>query len=93
VTSCCILMRYNYPYPPSSTSSPDSSCQGPTLLEWMPEVDLNMDVPSRHIHRGRSYTNVVFEPTNCLIVAASLIQAQFSSYDEDGNELWVPDGG
>ena len=68
------------------------SDQGPTLLEWMPDVDLNLEMPSRHIHRGRSYTNIVFEPTNCLMVAASLTQAQFSSYDEDGNELWTPDG-
>jgi cleavage and polyadenylation specificity factor subunit 1 len=67
------------------------SDEGPTLLEWMPDVDLNLDMPSRHIHRGRSYTNIVFEPTNCLMVAASLLQAQFSSYDEDGNELWTPD--
>ena len=58
----------------------------------MPDVDLNLEMPSRHIHRGRSYTNVVFEPTNCLMVAASLMQAHFSSYDEDGNELWTPDG-
>ncbi len=26
------------------------------------------------------------------MIAASLVEAQFSSYDEDGNELWVPDG-
>ena len=58
----------------------------------MPDVDLNLDMPSRHIHRGRSYTNVVFESTNCLLVAASLMQAPFSSYDEDGNESWTPDG-
>ncbi|KAF8268563.1 CPSF A subunit region-domain-containing protein [Lactarius quietus] len=67
------------------------SDEGPTLLEWMPDVDLNLDMPSRHIHRGRSYTNIVFEPTNCLMVAASLMQAPFSSYDEDANELWTPD--
>ena len=58
----------------------------------MPDVDLNLDMPSRHIHRGRSYTNIVFEPTNCLMVAASLMQAPFASYDEDGNESWTPDG-
>jgi cleavage and polyadenylation specificity factor subunit 1 len=39
------------------------SPQGPTLLEWMPDVDLNLGMPSRHIPQGRSYTNVVFEPT------------------------------
>jgi cleavage and polyadenylation specificity factor subunit 1 len=70
-----------------------SSRQGPTLLEWMPDVDLNMGMPSRHIPQGRSYTNVVFEPTSSLLVAASVVQAQFSSYDEEGNEMWAPDGG
>ncbi|KAI0264066.1 CPSF A subunit region-domain-containing protein [Russula aff. rugulosa BPL654] len=56
--------------------------EGPTLLEWMPDVDLNL---------GSSYTNVVFEPTSNLLVAASLVQAQFSSYDEEGSEMWSPD--
>lgn len=66
--------------------------QGPTLLEWMPDVDLNLGMPSRYVPQGRSYTSVVFEPTCGLLVAASLMQAQFSSYDEEGNETWVPDG-
>jgi cleavage and polyadenylation specificity factor subunit 1 len=69
-----------------------SSHQGPTLLEWMPDIDLNLGMPSRHVPQGRPYTNVVFEPTCGLLVAASLMQAQFSSYDEEGNETWVPDG-
>ncbi|KAF8500474.1 CPSF A subunit region-domain-containing protein [Russula emetica] len=67
------------------------SDEGPTLLEWMPDVDLNLGMPSRHIPQGRSYTNIVFEPTSNLLVAASLVQAQFSSYDEEGNEMWSPD--
>ncbi|KAI0259707.1 CPSF A subunit region-domain-containing protein [Gloeopeniophorella convolvens] len=67
------------------------SDEGPTLLEWMPDVDFNMDLPSWHVPRGRSYTHVLFEPTTCLVVGASLMQAQFSSYDEEGNELWAPD--
>jgi cleavage and polyadenylation specificity factor subunit 1 len=58
----------------------------------MPDVDLHMGMPSRHIPQGRSYTNVVFEPTCGLLVAAALTQAKFSSYDEEGNETWVPDG-
>jgi cleavage and polyadenylation specificity factor subunit 1 len=66
--------------------------QGPTLFEWMPDVDLNLGMPSRHIFQGRSYTNIVFEPTTSLLVAASLVQAQFSSYDEEGTEMWTPDG-
>jgi hypothetical protein len=27
-----------------------------------------------------------------LIVAASSLQAKFASFDEDGNQLWEPDG-
>jgi cleavage and polyadenylation specificity factor subunit 1 len=66
--------------------------EGPTLLEWMPDINLDMGMPSRHVPRGRSYTNVVFEPSSSLMVAASLTHAQFSSYDEEGNEIWSPDG-
>jgi len=58
----------------------------------MPDVDLNLTMPSRHFPQGRSYTNVVFEPTCGLLVAASLTQARFASYDEEGNETWAPDG-
>jgi cleavage and polyadenylation specificity factor subunit 1 len=58
----------------------------------MPDVDLNLGMPSRCIPQGRSYTNIVFEPTCGLLIAASLVQAQFSSYDEEGVETWVPDG-
>jgi cleavage and polyadenylation specificity factor subunit 1 len=67
------------------------SRQGPTLFEWMPDVDLNLGMPSRHIPQGRSYTNVIFESTGSLLVAASLVPAQFSSYDEEGTEMWTPD--
>ncbi|KAI0062778.1 hypothetical protein BV25DRAFT_1855577 [Artomyces pyxidatus] len=65
--------------------------EGPTLLEWMPDLHLGLDVISRHVPRGRAYTNILFEPTTCLIVAASSLQAQFTSYDEEGNEIWSPD--
>ncbi len=58
----------------------------------MPDVDLNLGIPSRHIPQGRSYTNVVFESTSNLLVAASIVQAPFSSYDEEGNETWSADG-
>jgi cleavage and polyadenylation specificity factor subunit 1 len=58
----------------------------------MPDVDLNLGMPSRYAPQGRSYTSVVFEPTCGLLVAASLMQAPFSSYDEEANETWVPEG-
>jgi cleavage and polyadenylation specificity factor subunit 1 len=41
---------------------------------------------------GRAYSNVVFDPSTQLIVAASSLQAHFASYDEDGGRLWESDG-
>lgn len=58
----------------------------------MPDVLLEEHLPSRSVPRSRPYSNVVFEPSTALIVAASVIQAKFASFDEDGNRLWEPDG-
>ena len=58
----------------------------------MPDVLLEEHLPSRSVPRSRPYSNIVFEPSTALIVAASVIQAKFASFDEDGNRLWEPDG-
>ncbi|KAG1848301.1 CPSF A subunit region-domain-containing protein [Suillus subalutaceus] len=68
------------------------SDEGPTLLEWAPEVQLDSCLPYRSVPRSRAYSNIVFEPSASLIVAASSLQARFASYDEDGNIIWEPDG-
>ncbi|KAF8970332.1 CPSF A subunit region-domain-containing protein [Flammula alnicola] len=65
--------------------------EGPNLLEWVPNFQLDGPLPSRSITRGRSYSNVLFDPSTSLIVAASSLQAKFTSYDEDGNRIWEPD--
>ncbi|KAA1478696.1 hypothetical protein DENSPDRAFT_845850 [Dentipellis sp. KUC8613] len=65
--------------------------EGPSLLEWMPDIQVGTDLPSRSVPRGRPYTNVVFDPSTGLIVAASSLQAQFTSFDEDGTQTWEPD--
>ncbi|KAF8880473.1 CPSF A subunit region-domain-containing protein, partial [Gymnopilus junonius] len=65
--------------------------EGPCLLEWVPNFQLDGPLPSRSIPRGRSYSNVLFDPSTSLIVAASSLQAKFTSYDEDGNRIWEPD--
>ncbi|KAH0834713.1 CPSF A subunit region-domain-containing protein [Lanmaoa asiatica] len=69
------------------------SDEGPSLLEWIPGIELDTSLPKRSIPRSRPYSNVVFEPSASLIVAASTLQARFASYDEDSNVLWEPDGG
>jgi cleavage and polyadenylation specificity factor subunit 1 len=66
--------------------------QGPRLLEWIPGFELGTPLPTRPVPRGRSYSNVMFDSSTCLIVAASSLQAQFASFDEDGNKIWEPDG-
>ena len=58
----------------------------------MSDFRFNGPLPSRFIPRGRSYSNVLFDPSTSLIVAASSLQAKFASYDEDGNCVWEPDG-
>ncbi|KAG9311848.1 CPSF A subunit region-domain-containing protein [Chiua virens] len=68
------------------------SDEGPSLLEWMPDIELDTSLPKRSLPRSRPYSNVVFEPSASLIVAASTLQARFASYDEDNNILWEPDG-
>ncbi|KAG6899927.1 hypothetical protein C0993_005229 [Termitomyces sp. T159_Od127] len=65
--------------------------EGPSLLEWIPEFELNGPLPSRTIPRGRSYSNLVFDASTHLIVAASSLQARFASFDEDGNKVWEPE--
>ncbi|KAF4616622.1 hypothetical protein D9613_008890 [Agrocybe pediades] len=65
--------------------------EGPCLLEWLPGFHFDGPLPSRSIPKGRSYSNVLFDPSTSLIVAASTLEAKFTSYDEDGNRIWEPD--
>ncbi|KAJ6591099.1 CPSF A subunit region-domain-containing protein [Mycena vulgaris] len=65
--------------------------EGPSLLEWLPDFNLDAPLPSKSVPRGRSYSSVVFDPSTSLIVAASSLQAKFASFDEDGNRVWEPD--
>ncbi|KIM78173.1 hypothetical protein PILCRDRAFT_98438 [Piloderma croceum F 1598] len=65
--------------------------EGPSLLEWMPDLQFSTRLPSRSVPRSRSYAHVVFDPSTSLIVAASSLQAAFASFDEEGNKIWEPD--
>ncbi|PFH48729.1 hypothetical protein AMATHDRAFT_64747 [Amanita thiersii Skay4041] len=65
--------------------------EGPSLLEWVSDYRFEGPLPFRSIPCDRAYSNVVFDPSTQLIVAASSLQARFTSYDEDGNRVWEPD--
>ncbi|KAI0088958.1 CPSF A subunit region-domain-containing protein [Irpex rosettiformis] len=65
--------------------------EGPSLIEWMPEIQLDGHLPMKSVPRSRPYSHVVFDPTTTLLVATSSLQATFTSYDEDGNIVWEPD--
>ncbi|OBZ77259.1 Protein CFT1 [Grifola frondosa] len=67
------------------------SDEGPSLMEWMPEIHLDDHLPARLVPRSRAYSNVVYDASTSLIVAASSLQSKFASYDEDGNLIWEPD--
>ncbi|KAJ3476928.1 hypothetical protein NLI96_g10812 [Meripilus lineatus] len=67
------------------------SDEGPTLVEWIPDIQLGLPLPSRTVSKPRPYSNVVYEPSTSLLVAASSLQARFSSFDEDSNLIWEPD--
>ncbi|KAL1736023.1 CPSF A subunit region-domain-containing protein [Schizophyllum commune] len=66
--------------------------EGQTLCEWIPEYEIGHRLPMRHIPQGRAYSNVVYEPASSMIVAAASLHARFASFDEDGNQIWAPDG-
>ncbi|KAI0366045.1 hypothetical protein BV20DRAFT_1115505 [Pilatotrama ljubarskyi] len=65
--------------------------EGPSLVEWMPDIQLDGHLPARSVPRSRPYSNVVYDASTSLIVAASSFQNRFASYDEDGNIVWEPD--
>ncbi|KAI0731786.1 CPSF A subunit region-domain-containing protein [Fomitopsis betulina] len=65
--------------------------EGPSLVEWMPDLQLTTQLPSRSVPRSKGYTNVVYDSNTSLIVAASSRQSRFASYDDDGNIVWEPD--
>ncbi|RPD55582.1 hypothetical protein L226DRAFT_490064 [Lentinus tigrinus ALCF2SS1-7] len=67
------------------------SDEGPSLVEWMPGVLLDAHLPARSIPRSRPYSNIVFDASTSLVVAASSFMNRFASYDEDGNIVWEPD--
>lgn len=77
----------------SAISSVTDLCfKGPSLLEWIPDFHVDGPLLLRSVPRGRAYSSVIFEPSTCLIVAASSLRAKFASFDEDGNKIWEPDG-
>lgn len=65
--------------------------KGPSLIEWMPEIQLDGHLPMKSVPKPRPYSHVVFDPTTTLLVAASSLEATFTSYDEDGNVVWEPE--
>ncbi|KAL5476911.1 CFT1 [Sanghuangporus weigelae] len=65
--------------------------EGPCLLEWLPNVNVGTDMPSRTITIGRTYNKICFDPASGLMVASSLLPNQFTIFDEDGNKMWEPD--
>jgi cleavage and polyadenylation specificity factor subunit 1 len=58
----------------------------------MPEVCLDSAIPSHVVPRGRPYSNITYDASTGLLVAASCLKTHFVMFDEDGNTIWTPDG-
>ncbi|KDQ53751.1 hypothetical protein JAAARDRAFT_136615 [Jaapia argillacea MUCL 33604] len=67
------------------------SDEGPCLLEWMPDLQLGSQLPTRFVPRSRPYSNLAYDFSTSLLVATSSLRATFAAFDEDGNLLWEPD--
>lgn len=65
--------------------------EGPSLVEWIPDIQLEQHLPCRTMPKPQAYSNIVFEPSTSLLVASSVALNKFASYDDDGNSLWEPD--
>lgn len=58
----------------------------------MPGVNIGTNMPSKSVAAGKHYTNITFDASTGLVVAASSLQCRFGLYDEDGNSAWERDG-
>jgi cleavage and polyadenylation specificity factor subunit 1 len=65
--------------------------EGPCLLEWLPNLQMHGPLPSRSVPRERAYSHLFFDTSTSLIVAVSMLQARFASYNEDSVQMWEPD--
>ncbi|KAG8922734.1 mRNA cleavage and polyadenylation factor subunit [Tulasnella sp. 418] len=65
---------------------------GPSLVRWAEDIQIGMDLPYRHIHVGRQYTSILFDPTSKHILAVSTQKAKFSNFDDEGKPTWIVDG-
>ncbi|EJD52944.1 hypothetical protein AURDEDRAFT_81080 [Auricularia subglabra TFB-10046 SS5] len=65
--------------------------EGPCLVEWMPDLRLDEELPSFFMPRGRPYTSIAYEATTGMVIAASSLRSRFVLFDEDGNTVWKPD--
>ena len=58
----------------------------------MPDISVGTSMPSRYVPRSRTYSNVTFDSSTGLMVAAATLMSKFGLFDEDGNRMWEPDG-
>ncbi|KAI5121116.1 hypothetical protein M0805_002789 [Coniferiporia weirii] len=65
--------------------------EGPCLLEWIPNINIGTNMPSRSVPQPRTYTNVAFDAATGLMVVTSSLTNPFTIFDEDGNKSWDPD--
>jgi hypothetical protein len=58
----------------------------------MPDINIGTSMPSRYVPRPRTYSNITFDASTGLVIAAATLANKFALFDEDGNRMWEPDG-
>ncbi|KAG8692927.1 mRNA cleavage and polyadenylation factor subunit, partial [Ceratobasidium sp. 395] len=69
------------------------SDEGTTVVEWLSDLDVGCELPCRSYASddGRVYTSIAYDVSTRHVLAASALRTTFAYYDEDSNEVYVPD--
>ncbi|KAG8802947.1 mRNA cleavage and polyadenylation factor subunit, partial [Serendipita sp. 399] len=65
--------------------------EGTSLVEWTPGLSFHGQFAFERIRKGRTYSNIAFDTTTGLIIAASSVNREFILFDDEGNNIWERD--
>ncbi|KIM33311.1 hypothetical protein M408DRAFT_152666 [Serendipita vermifera MAFF 305830] len=94
----CFPCEYSVVYAFTACSMWDSTptflmntAEGASLVEWTQSLSFHGQFAFERIRKGRTYSNVAFDPSSSLVIAASHIDRDFVLYDDEGVCVWEQD--
>jgi cleavage and polyadenylation specificity factor subunit 1 len=66
--------------------------QGASLVEWSRSLAFHGQFAFERVRKGRTYSNVAFDPSSSLLIAVSNMSREFVLYDDEGVCVWEQDG-